>query len=372
MWIESIKRDFNLAMVVVFCLITVLGITPFAFYRFANGQTLLGLVDVLIVACISFGSVYSLRTGRSEGAAFLIALTYSTGCIAVAWLDGFAGLLWVFPVLVANFLLVRGWRAIAISAVVIVAVGLVETELATIGHMTTYAVTTTVVSLFALIFATRSEIQHRQLEAIARHDPLTGASNRRGMQSELEIAMATSSRTGSPLGLLVFDLDHFKQVNDSFAHEAGDDVLIQVARLVHRYTRKDDRFFRVGGEEFAVLIPGADAASLREIAEKLRHAVEGGIRCHGRIVTISIGATPYCRGESAAAWQGRADAAMYRAKHGGRNCSVIDETCDDVGSALTHRPSLPRRHVARKRQNAILSDPDSPRSRVLHDIRPRS
>lgn len=351
-WHTSTKRDFHLVVVVVFCLIGVLGIMPFAIYRFAHGQIMHGVVDLMILACISFGSLHSLRTGRSEGTAVLIAMTYSIGCIAVAYLNGFAGLLWVFPVLVANFLLVRGWRAIAISAVVIVAVGLCDSALGTLGNKTTFIVTTLVVSLFAFVFARRTELQHRQLEAIALHDPLTGANNRRGMQSELEIAMATSGRTGLPLGLVLFDLDHFKQINDSFGHEAGDQVLIQISQLVRRHTRKDDRFFRVGGEEFALLVPGADAASLSEVAEKLRVAVETEIHCHGRVVTISAGITRYCLGETAAVWQGRADAAMYRAKRNGRNCWVIDETCADAREPSNHRPSPPRRPMPPTQRHA--------------------
>ena len=352
MRIDDLKRNFHLMMVVVFCLITVLGITPFAFYRFANGHPLLALVDLVIVASISFGSIHSLRSGRSQGTAIFIALTYSAGCIAVAYLDPFAGLLWVFPVLIANFLLVPGWRAVAISGGVILGVGVFDAALSTTGHITTYAVTTVVVSLFACIFAWRSEQLRQQLESIALHDPLTGASNRRGMQSELEIAMSTSSRSRLPLGLLVFDLDHFKQINHSFGHEAGDHVLIQVVRLVRQHTRKDDRFFRVGGEEFALLVPGADVASLREIAEKLRLAVEFGVNCHGRVVTISVGATRYCTGETAATWQARADAAMYQAKHNGRNCWVVDDTCNKIVDTARHplssprRPALPERRIA--------------------------
>lgn len=329
MWIDKLKSEFHLGLVVVFCVVTVLGITPFAVYRFASGQSLLGAADLAIVACISIGAWYSVHTGRSEGAAFFAAITYSIGAIVVSYLDGFSGLLWVFPVLVANFLLVQGWRAIAISAVVIFAVGLCESSLEIAAHLTTYIITTTVVSLFAFIFAWRSEHQRRQLEAIALHDPLTGVGNRRGMQSELEIAMATSARTGMTHGLIVFDLDHFKQINDSFGHEAGDQVLIQVSQLVLRHTRKDDRFFRVGGEEFALLVRGTNAASLGGVAEKLRCAIESEIRCNGRVVTISMGVTRYCIGEAAVVWQSRADAAMYRAKHNGRNCWVLDDTCED-------------------------------------------
>ena len=337
MWMNRLRGDFHLAIVVLFGAITVLGITPFAMYRFAIGQPLVAVVDLMIVACISAGSIYAWRTGRSGGAAIFVAITYSIGCVVVAYLAGLSGLLWVYPVLVANFLLVPRWPALTISAVAVVAIAVGDVALATSAHKIMFMATSFVVSLFSFVFASRAELQRSQLEAIASRDPLTGASNRRGMEAELEVAMASSMRTRKPLSLLVFDLDHFKQVNDSFGHEAGDEVLVKLADVVRGSVRTDDRFFRLGGEEFGLLLPNANATSLRNIAEKLRVAVEREVQCHGRSITISIGATCFCLGESASDWLGRTDAAMYRAKRSGRNRSVFEHECSerDVVPAMT-------------------------------------
>src|SRR5690606_18793989 len=111
----------------------------------------------------------------------------------------------------------------------------------------------------------------------------------------------------------------------TYGHLAGDDVLRQLADLVRANTRMADRFFRIGGEEFSLLLPGATAASLHDIGEKLRMAVEREIKCGGRPVTMSVGAAPFRVGESAAQWLARADAAMYEAKRQGRNRTVMDE-----------------------------------------------
>jgi len=329
MWIQRLRGDFNLALIVMFGVITALGITPFAIYRFVNGQPLIGTIDLVLVGVIAFGSIQSWRSGRTEGWAFFNAITYSIGCVAIAHLGGLSGLFWVYAVVVANFLLVRRWRAVLLSAGAIVAITLTDATLSTFAEKTMFVSTAFIVSLFAYVFAWRSEMQHLELEAIALRDPLTGASNRRGMPAELDIAMANSIRQGKPLGLLVFDLDHFKRINDSFGHEAGDDVLVQVSNLVNRLTRKGDRFFRLGGEEFGLLVPGADAAALHEIAEKLRTSVEREIQCHQRVVTMSVGAAVFRAGETVSDWQARADAAMYRAKRSGRNRSVIDASSDD-------------------------------------------
>jgi diguanylate cyclase (GGDEF)-like protein len=331
MWMNRLRGDFHLAIVVLFGAITVLGVAPFAMYRFAIGQPLVAAVDLLIMACISTGAGYAWRTGRSGGAAIFMAITCSIGCVAIAHLAGLSGLLWVYPVLVANFLLVPRWPALMISAVAVAAIAASDLALATSAHKIMFMATSFVVSLFSFVFASRAELQRSQLEAIASHDPLTGASNRRGMEAEMEIAMASSIRSGRPLGLLVFDLDHFKQVNDGFGHEAGDEVLVQVADVVRGSVRTDDRFFRLGGEEFGLLLPNANAMSLWNIAEKLRVAVQDGVQCHDFGITISIGATCFCRGESASDWLARTDAAMYRAKRSGRNRSVIEDECGEDG-----------------------------------------
>lgn len=332
MW-TKLRGDFTLALVVAFGALTVLGVTPFAVYRLGRGQLLHGLLDLALVAAIGIGAVYAWRSGRTRGTALLIAVICSAGCIVVARLAGFSGLLWVYPVVLANFLLVGRTRAALLSAIVVAAVAGFDAVLPGMLHKALFVVTALEVSLFAYVFAWRAETQRTQLEAMAAHDPLTGAHNRRNMAAELKAAMAASVRDGTPLGLLIFDLDHFKAVNDTLGHEAGDRVLVQVSGLVRRATRKQDAFFRLGGEEFGLLVPGADAASLHRIAEDLRTTVEAEVRCGDRAVTMSVGAASYCPGESAGSWQRRADLAMYRAKRDGRNRTVLDDGSESAAAA---------------------------------------
>lgn len=330
--------DFKMALIVAFGAFVVIGVTPFAIYRFAAGQRLIGILDLAIVTTIGFGVLRAWRTGRSERTALLMAAMCSIGCVLVAYLGGLAGVLWVYPVLLANFLLVSRLHAAVLSALVIGSVAMLDSVLGTPLHKAMFCVTTVEVSLFAYVFAWRSESQRTQLEAVAAHDPLTGASNRRNMAAELKAAMADSERERAPVGLLVFDLDHFKAINDSFGHEAGDRVLVQVAELVRRHTRKQDRFFRLGGEEFGLLVPGADTTVLRRIAETLRSRVESEVRCGERVVTMSVGLASYCPGESAGSWQRRADLAMYQAKREGRNRVVVDAGSKHAAARETKAP----------------------------------
>lgn len=341
--LAKLLSNFKLALIALFGVISVLGVAPFAIYRFANRQPLAGAIDLLILLCIGFGSVYAWRTGKTEGAARFLTITYTAGCVVVAHLSGLPGLLWLYPVLLANFLLVGRGTAVIISALAVGAVTMSDVALSGLTEKWMFVSSAFVVSLFAYVFAWRSEEQRVQLETIAAHDALTGAYNRRGLDAELDVAMAGSMRTGAPLGLLVFDIDHFKRVNDSFGHEAGDSVLVQLAQLTRRSTRRGDRFFRLGGEEFGLLVPDADGASLRFIAEKLRATIESELNCNGTPITVSIGATWFVPGESGAALLARADAAMYQAKREGRNRVVFRETLSEQVSQSVSDPVPPRR-----------------------------
>ena len=331
---QRLREDFQLALVVMFGIITNSVIFPFSIYRFMNGQPVAGLIDLVIVACITAGSARAYVSGNTKGTSAFLAVTYSLGCITVAYVTGAPGPLWMYAVLLSNFLLVERKRALLISGFGVAGVASSSLALPELVHKTAFIGSSAVVCLCAFFFAWRSDLQRRQLEALASRDPLTGAYNRRGMHAEVAIAMAASARTRRPLGLIIFDLDHFKHVNDCFGHEAGDLVLVETANAVRRTTRRSDRLFRLGGEEFALLLPDTDTDALREITEKIRATVAREVRCGDTPITASFGASVLREGESEAEWRDRVDAAMYRAKREGRNRSVIIGPTPAVGSDM--------------------------------------
>lgn len=341
MWINRIRQDFSLTLVVTFGVITNLMILPFAGYRLLSGQVATGLIDLLIVACITLGSVRAFVTRRTEGPALFLGLTYSTGCIAITYVAGTPGPLWMYAVLLSNFLLVDRKVAAVISGFAIAAVAASSLALPELAQKLAFIGSSVVVCLFSFAFAWRTDLQRQQLESLASLDPLTGAHNRLGMHAEIKLAVANSVGGRSPLGLIIFDLDHFKQINDRFGHEAGDNVLVEVARVVRRMTRRNERFFRLGGEEFALLIPNADSAGLREVAEKIRTCIERDVVCGDAPVTASFGASLLRTNESESHWRDRVDAAMYRAKHEGRNRTVVDEWPQPSNGGSPPRANVP-------------------------------
>jgi diguanylate cyclase (GGDEF)-like protein/PAS domain S-box-containing protein len=163
-----------------------------------------------------------------------------------------------------------------------------------------------------------------RLERLATHDPLTGLPNRNLYADRLAQALRNAERRGEPLVVAMFDLDDFKRINTHHGHSAGDAVLKAVARRTRRCMRAIDTVARVGGDEFALVLPVAGARrSAATVLEKVRAANAVPVR-YGRLripMSISIGATLYPRhGRTAAALRKRADVAMYLAKRAGGNC----------------------------------------------------
>lgn len=163
-----------------------------------------------------------------------------------------------------------------------------------------------------------------QLEHLARSDALTGLSNRRDFYEKADHEIARSRRSGQPFCVLLLDVDHFKKVNDQYGHAGGDDVLRQLAQRLTEQLRTVDLPARVGGEEFAVLMPETLLADAALAAERLRIALQASpVTLHdGRSlhITVSLGLTQWGTGDADidTALQ-RADAALYRAKDAGRN-----------------------------------------------------
>ena len=167
-----------------------------------------------------------------------------------------------------------------------------------------------------------NEFITNELRHLAEVDPLTNVFNRRAFLTLLDKAISNAQRTQTTLPVLVMDLDHFKKVNDSWGHRAGDDVLRHFVMLAQRCLRKEDVMGRLGGEEFAIFLPNAGAGGAIAVAERLRAMVEAHpVLTEQRSIalTVSVGVTLCAGSESAGTALQRADEAMYLAKERGRN-----------------------------------------------------
>ncbi|MFQ3228666.1 diguanylate cyclase [Reinekea sp.] len=177
------------------------------------------------------------------------------------------------------------------------------------------------------------QLAHSKAIMASHQDHLTGLCNRLALAEEIEqLTRVAAAKADYTVGVILFDLDHFKQVNDTNGHDIGDEILIFVASLLHGHSlRASDFKCRYGGEEFLILLPGAGLEKAQEVAQEIRIKLEGAVAYSDEKITLKItasfGVSVYYvnRGESLKEVISQADSALYRAKQSGRNCvSVVN------------------------------------------------
>ncbi len=182
-----------------------------------------------------------------------------------------------------------------------------------------YAVNTLVIIWFVCTFV------RKNLEYHALHDAMTGLLNRRSYEDNVEKETARCKRYGSKMSIIIFDIDYFKKINDTYGHKTGDAVLIRLAEAVRVSVRRTDSVFRVGGEEFLILMPETGVREAAVLAEKIRNLVESQSFSPADQVTVSLGIAESDGTVNPSDLYRQADTALYRAKANGRNKSEIYE-----------------------------------------------
>ena len=188
--------------------------------------------------------------------------------------------------------------------------------------------------LAATLAETALQQVNRRLEVQALTDPLTHLSNRRNMQDFLEAASQAYRIYGIPYSVILGDIDNFKAFNDHYGHEAGDLVLVQVARTMRQALREQDQVARWGGEEFLVLVAGGKAKDACQVAERLRASVAAmtlDIASHQLKITMTLGVAEYKGDANLNLCITQADDAMYVGKEHGKNCVSLSKAPEEQG-----------------------------------------
>jgi diguanylate cyclase (GGDEF)-like protein/putative nucleotidyltransferase with HDIG domain len=232
--------------------------------------------------------------------------------------------LWVF--LYASYFFTRPQAAVQIAYVGL-AYGALLTARSPVSGVPAWWVvgmgTLLVAAILIMTMRARAELLIARLYDAARTDPLTGLSNRRGFRELLDLELERARRGGSDMTVLVGDLDHFKEVNDRSGHHVGDAALQRVARVLSERRRQIDFAARVGGEEFALILPNTTQDDAFVLAERLRCDLREEFAGDSVPITISFGLASYpAHGETAASLLRGADEALYAAKDSGRNRTV--------------------------------------------------
>ncbi|MDO9632788.1 MAG: GGDEF domain-containing protein [Humidesulfovibrio sp.] len=161
------------------------------------------------------------------------------------------------------------------------------------------------------------------MEVTTRTDRLTGLANRRWLEEAMQTEVLRARRYGKPFSVIMLDIDHFKNINDQFGHQAGDNVLIAIAGLLTRTARETDVAGRYGGEEFLLVCPETVVQVVAALAERLRAEFAATDFPLVGQVTSSFGVAEFAQGDSMKSLVERADQALYRAKNSGRNCVEV-------------------------------------------------
>ena len=312
---------------------SVLIFLPFSVNNFVQGRVALGVGCMFLVVVLASNAWASFKKTRQRIPLALIIVPAIPTLLLATRQQGFAPLMWCYPaVLLFHFLLSRR-LSIALTVALVGALAPTAWEVAgasmAIRFYATIAATAVISNLLVSIIG---ELQQKLVrQAIV--DPLTGAFNRRHMETRLGEAIERFSRTKSPASLLLVDIDHFKRINDEHGHAMGDHVLQGIVALMQKRIRKLDALFRMGGEEFVVLLPDTREDQAATLAEHLREAIEQAPLLEKQRVSVSIGVSELRPGDTPLdPWLKRADDAMYRAKKSGRN-SVVTAAATEVSVA---------------------------------------
>jgi diguanylate cyclase (GGDEF)-like protein len=244
------------------------------------------------------------------------------------------------PVVQPNSRLSRRRLALLTGASLIAPVLLLSQTLLARGRVDGVAIGAASMLLFLLVvlrivgLVRQVEEQSEQLAALARRDGLTGIPNRRTWDNELPVAMDRARRDGVPLAVAILDLDHFKDFNDQYGHQAGDRLLKSATAAWSRMLRTTDLLCRYGGEEFGVLLPAATTDQAAEVLERLRAVTPQG-------QTFSAGLAGWDGQEVSDELVARADRALYAAKAAGRDRVIVD---DHQPTARDHQATAAHPH----------------------------
>lgn len=315
---ETIVDDFRPRAARWLAALGAVALVPFSIFDLIAGKALVAVVMLALTGTLSLG-VWLLGKGIYHP--LHVVAVFGAPAIAVNAIGasrvGVFGTYWSFVIAMAFYLVLpRRWATVLAGVLIGVMAPIVWAQHgANIGSR--YAVCLTLVSLFGLVTVGLVDDRQRLLVERANTDPLTGALNR------MTLATRLAAVTARPAGILALDVDHFKAINDRFGHDAGDRVLEGLVTVLRSHLRADTPLFRLGGEEFLVLVEGVDLPAAAALARRLVDSVAAHPFLDGHTVTISTGIAAMRDGETTNDWLRRADEALYQAKSAGRNTLAV-------------------------------------------------
>ena len=300
-------------------ILAIVCVTPFAINNFIHERYALGSGVLATVLVFAINAV-AIHFQRQPPIPFALLLFPLCAAMAISLrTQGIHGAFWVYPVvLFFYFVMPRRIATVTCVALFIISTVLVAHFIGVdVSIRFAVALMLTIV-IINVILNVIVKLQNKLLDQSIK-DPLTGAFNRRHMETGLRQALERHGRSGAPACILLFDIDHFNGINDQFGHAIGDRVLIGIVSLLGSRLRKLDSLFRIGGEEFILLLAETQETDAADVAENIRVRVAEAHLLDGMPISVSIGVAGLRVGDTVDAWIRRADDALYQAKSMGRD-----------------------------------------------------
>jgi diguanylate cyclase (GGDEF)-like protein len=289
------------------------------------------LIAVSLVLLTYFSTVYDLIAPRIL--IISLVLFFSRGLIAVELFRqaGQRSIIYVFAVLMAAYTLFGAGRSL-VTFLHGPPYDVMQASRFQTPWLLINLLFICIIGLFFLLMLSSELVAI--VEAQSLHDHVSGALNRRGIDQRLALELVRAERNGYQLAIALIDIDHFKQINDTAGHAAGDAALRQIVEVISGRLRSYDFFGRFGGDEFLLVLPQTSCDDALRIAERMKHAVSGlAVSGFALPISLSIGLTFATPGETAISMLARADMALYNAKRAGRNCiRILLEPIDQSSS----------------------------------------
>ena len=293
---------------------------PFSANNLYQGRLVSGFFSALVLFIFLIDALAIHKGKNPPIPTSLISIPIIVG-IGVTVKDlGFVVAVWIYPAIILFYFIMPRKTANIISVITAVTVTLSAYYYAIPIQLTSRILASSLLTILFIniLFSVINQL-HDRLQKAAIIDELTGAYNRRHMNSMLNDAINYKKRYGTTYSLLSLDIDHFKLINDEYGHSVGDKVLVKFTDLLNGILRNVDIVFRVGGEEFNILLPEADQQQAVTVAEKIREKIYSQLTLDNKKITVSIGVGELKQNESMDEFLKRCDKALYLAKGQGRN-----------------------------------------------------
>ncbi len=281
-------------------------------YLLSTLLVLFCLNALLVIGFLRFRNTYFLK-GRLFPLLAVVAAGYSTV------INGHSGLYWAYPAATALFFLLPLREAIASNIVFISVMALITFFYLPEAEFWRVTVSLGLTCTFAMVFAWLVGKLQQELTWLATTDPLTGCLNRSQLADVLNTRIRMRERYERVSSLVLLDLDFFKAINDRWGHQAGDQILQEMATRLRKRLRDSDQLFRIGGEEFMIVLPETRQRDADNLAHELLASISARPFMNNIKLTASASVAEVSRGETWSVWLNRADQALYQAKSKGRD-----------------------------------------------------